>query len=155
MTEELPTALTSGSYWGAVFITFVATALTVGLQYEVLERLNFSMPRWKHVPPRLRVLGMMVVLLTLHVAEIWIFGTGLFVATHFPGLGSVSGNGSFQFLDAVYMSATTYSTLGYGDLVPHGPVRFLLGTEALVGLLMITWSASFTYLEMQRYWRTR
>lgn len=155
MTADLPTALVSSSYWGAVVITLIATVLTVGLQYEVLERLNFSMPRWKRIQPRVRVLGMMVVLLTLHVAEIWIYGTGLFVATQFPELGYVAGVEPFQFLDAVYMSATTYSTLGYGDLVPHGPVRFLLGTEALVGLLMITWSASFTYLEMQRYWRTR
>ena len=58
-----------------------------------------------------------------------------------------------RMLDAVYASATTYSTLGYGDLVPKGAVRFLFGTEALVGFLMITWSASFAYLEMQRYWR--
>jgi hypothetical protein len=28
------------------------------------------------------------------------------------------------------------------------------GTEALAGLVLITWSASFTYLEMERYWRS-
>ena len=27
------------------------------------------------------------------------------------------------------------------------------GLEALIGLGFITWSASFTFLEMQRYWR--
>jgi uncharacterized membrane protein len=26
------------------------------------------------------------------------------------------------------------------------------GMEALTGLLMISWTASFTYLEMSRYW---
>ena len=36
---------------------------------------------------------------------------------------------------------------------PLGPVRFLSGTEALTGFVMITWSASFTYLEMERFWR--
>ena len=59
-----------------------------------------------------------------------------------------------RFLDFVYVSATTYSTLGYGDLVPSGPLRLVFGTESLVGFLMITWSASFAYLEMQRYWRS-
>jgi hypothetical protein len=31
-------------------------------------------------------------------------------------------------------------------------VRFLAGMEALSGFVLITWSASFTFLEMQRYW---
>lgn len=95
----------------------------------------------------------MVCLLGLHVVEIWIYGVGIHLAVHFPSLGEISGIADVGLLDSVYLSATTYSTLGYGDLVPRGPIRFLLGTEALVGLLMITWSASFTYLEMQRYWR--
>ena len=40
-----------------------------------------------------------------------------------------------------------------GDLVPTGPIRFMAGMESVTGLLLITWSASFTYLEMVRYWR--
>ena len=56
------------------------------------------------------------------------------------------------FLDFVYFSAITYTTVGFGDYVPTGPIRFLAGTEALTGFLLITWSASFTFLEMQRYW---
>ena len=28
----------------------------------------------------------------------------------------------------------------------------MTGVEALAGLVMITWSASYTFLEMQRYW---
>jgi hypothetical protein len=30
----------------------------------------------------------------------------------------------------------------------------MAGMESVTGLLLITWSASFTYLEMVRYWRT-
>lgn len=62
---------------------------------------------------------------------------------------------SLDFLDYVYFSAITYTTLGYGDLVPTGPIRFLTGTEALIGLMLITWSASITFLEMQRHWSAR
>ena len=43
-------------------------------------------------------------------------------------------------------------TLGLGDLSPVGTVRLLAGMESLTGLLLITWSASFTYLEMSRVW---
>jgi hypothetical protein len=47
-----------------------------------------------------------------------------------------------------------YTTLGLGDVVPTGAVRFLAGVEALSGFVLITWSASFTFLEMERFWRT-
>ena len=70
-------------------------------------------------------------------------------------MGDISGVDTARLLDAVNLSATTYSTLGYGDPLPHGPVRFILGTEALVGFVLVTWSASFAYLEMGRYWRNR
>ncbi|MEN8719678.1 MAG: potassium channel family protein [Oceanococcaceae bacterium] len=155
MTTELSVALMSGGHWSAVGLTLLVVALTVGLQYEVLERLNYSMPRWSAIPSRLRLLGMMLLLLVMHVVEIWICGVALFVAMQFPAMGVINGVSEPMLLDCVYLAATTYSTLGYGDLVPQGPVRLLLGTEALLGLLMITWSASFTFLEMQRFWRPR
>jgi len=53
---------------------------------------------------------------------------------------------------ALYFSAETYTSLGYGDVVPTGPLRTLAGVEALNGLLLIGWSASFTYVAMQRFW---
>jgi hypothetical protein len=50
------------------------------------------------------------------------------------------------------LSAMTYTTVGFGDVVPVGAIRFVAGLEALTGLVMITWSASYTFLEMQRDW---
>jgi Ion channel len=58
-----------------------------------------------------------------------------------------------SLLDAVYMASVTYTTVGFGDLAPVGAVRFLAGTIALTGFVLIGWSASFTYLEMSRDWR--
>jgi hypothetical protein len=40
-------------------------------------------------------------------------------------------------------------------VTPYGSVRLLAGVEALNGLLLIAWSASFLYLEMERYWKRR
>ena len=67
------------------------------------------------------------------------------------GVGSLSGASS-RFGDVLYFSAVVYSTLGFGDLMPLGPVRLLAGIESLTGLVLITWTASFTYLEMRAYW---
>ena len=101
---------------------------------------------------RVKVLYAILSLLFLHVVEIWIFGFALWGVLQWPECGSLSAR-SPDVLDAVYFSAVTYSTVGYGDMIPVGPIRFLAGTESLVGLVLITWSASFTFLEMQRVWR--
>jgi hypothetical protein len=152
MTPELAEALVDSHYWIAVLITMFLTGAVIGLHYEALRQLNMRMPDWS-LSKHPRILLMVLCILGVHIAEIWIFGAGIFVVLRVPGLGQLVGAEPMRLLDAVYASATTYSTLGYGDLVPKGAVRFLFGTEALVGLLMITWSASFAYLEMQRFWR--
>jgi len=37
--------------------------------------------------------------------------------------------------------------------VPSGPLRFMAGMEALTGLVLIGWTASFMYLQMRRVWK--
>jgi len=90
-------------------------------------------------------------LLALHIAEIWMFGFGYLLLVDGQMSDVHGANGGL--LDFVYFSAVVYSTLGLGDLIPSGAIRFMTGTEALAGFLLITWSASFTFLEMQRFWR--
>ena len=51
-----------------------------------------------------------------------------------------------------YYSFVTYTTLGFGDIIPVGDIRFLTGLESLTGLVLITWTASFMFFEMQKYW---
>ncbi|MEZ5482988.1 MAG: potassium channel family protein [Porticoccaceae bacterium] len=65
---------------------------------------------------------------------------------------AVPPTGSSPCSISAYFSFTTYSSLGYGDVVPFNNLRFVAGLEALIGLVMITWSASFMYLEMARFW---
>jgi hypothetical protein len=84
-----------------------------------------------------------------------VFGLVLWGLAHVPGAGGVAGHEPLHLFDAVYLSSMSYTTVGFGDVVPAGPIRLLAGTEALLGLVMIGWSASFTYLEMERYWRVR
>ncbi len=97
------------------------------------------------------VLATMFALLFVHIAEIWLFG-GAFWILLLSGIGTISGYSEFSFLDSIYFSAATYTTVGWGDLSASGDIRFLAGTEALVGFMLITWSASFSYLVMERDW---
>lgn len=148
--------------WAANFTVVAATltaiTLSVLVHYEGLLLVSRNLATVGG-PQRIKVLYGILSMLALHVAEIWIFGAVLWLLMQWPACGEISGvltpTGGISLLDAVYFSAMTYSTVGFGDVVPVGPIRFLAGTEGLIGLLLIGWSASFTYLEMERFWRMR
>ena len=57
-----------------------------------------------------------------------------------------------SLVDYAYYSTVAYTTLGLGDLVPTGGLRILTGIESLNGFILITWTASFTYLAMEKFW---
>jgi hypothetical protein len=135
--------------------TAVTVALVVLLHYEGLVWLSARMQRNASGPQRSKVLYGIYVLLAMHVAEIWIFGILVRLLLNVEGAGHVVGMQGVNLMDAVYLSAITFTTVGFGDLVPVGALRFVTGTEALTGLMLITWSASFTYIEMEKFWRGR
>lgn len=144
--------------WSVNILVAVVTALTVALavliHYEGLVWLSKRLPRL-NMPARRKVLFVIYCVITVHIVEIWVFGVALWLLLQLPDTGVVTGVAQFSFFDAVYLSAATFTTVGFGDLAPTGPIRFLSGTEALTGFILITWSASFTFLEMERFWRDR
>ena len=136
-------------------VAALATALVVLIHYEGVHWLarRYSGRTPERASDRRAILKIIFALLALHIVEIWCFGLAYWGLLHVPNVGFVHGeHGSDTVFDAIYLSATTYTTLGIGDLAPVGAVRLVSGMEALTGFLMITWSASFTYLEMSRLW---
>lgn len=129
--------------------TTVAILLVVVIHYEVLTHLSKTHFKRQWSARLLLPVGVLIVIIT-HIVEVWVFGLAYHVAFSIGGVGGIAGEFDYQSLDCVYFSFVNYTTLGYGDLVPTGHIRFIAGTEALVGLVLIAWSASFTYLEMQR-----
>jgi Ion channel len=144
--------------WFANLLVALATTVTVALavlvHYEGLRWLSVRLLHLRSLRRRKVLLGVYGVIL-LHVLEIWIFGMAIWSLLKAPHTGSLSGAAGSGLLDAVYLSAATFTTVGFGDLAPVGALRLLSGTEALTGFILITWSASFLYLEMQEFWRQR
>jgi hypothetical protein len=148
-------------HWGVnmivVALTIVVVAVCVILHYEVLSALSRRLGRLERADgghQRRRVLYGIFGVLSVHVLEIWVFGLAFYLLQRLgPLFGQVHGIAPDSLVDHVYFSAVTFTTVGFGDVIPVGPVRFLAGTEALCGFVLITWSASFTYLEMHRFWR--
>lgn len=135
-----------------VFATLGAVALCVLVHHEGLLTLSRGLQTLR-MPQRSKVALGISAVLVLHVIEIWIFGVAAWALLTIDGTGSILGLTHPPLLDLVYLSSTTFTTVGYGDLSPIGAIRFLYGTEALTGFVMVTWSASFTFLEMERFWR--
>lgn len=132
-------------------INIVVVALAVLIHYECLAGMNRFLCHF-HAKPRVRIVMGVLGVLIAHCIEVWIFALGYYVMHGQPGWGVLEGNYNGTILDSVYFSFTTFTTVGFGDIEPIGAVRFLTGIESLTGLVLITWSASYLYLEMQSSW---
>lgn len=132
-------------------VNMLVIALAVVIHYEFLYRITVIMPRL-NIRHRFRIVLGVFLALTAHAAEVWIFGISYYFMNKSETWGDLTGNFDGSLLDCVYFSFTIFTTLGFGDIVPIGDLRFLTGLESLTGLVLITWTASFLYLEMSRYW---
>jgi hypothetical protein len=126
-------------------------ALTTLIHYEALSALTTRLPALG-IPSRTKLLVVIFVAFVAHALEIALYGLALYLLVNWGGLGGLGGTGSSSLGNCLYFSAETYSSLGFGDLIPIGPVRLLAGVEALNGLLLIGWSASYAYIAMERFW---
>jgi len=127
-------------------------ALTTTLHYEVLRGLNVRLANLP-IPNRSKLLVVIFTAFIAHFLEIGIYGVAVYVLTAWWGLGALEGINTGSFIGSLYFSAETYTSLGFGDVTPAGPIRLIAGVEALNGLLLIGWSASYTYFAMERFWK--
>jgi hypothetical protein len=139
------------NYWIVVACTAVAVVLSVIAHYEGLRLMSDKIK--PHISQkRPTIIFMILWLMVLHIIEIWIFGFTYYTLLNAGDFGHFEGVPIESLLDCVYFSATVFTTLGFGDIVPFGPIRFITGTEAVAGLTLITWSASYTFLQMTKIW---
>jgi hypothetical protein len=144
----------------AQLVVVVATAMTIAL--AVLVHFEGLVMLGRHLARRTALvdasgmrghwamLWVIAGLLVLHGIEIGVFGMAYWGLSHLLGIAGTHGG----LVESVYLSATAYSTVGFGDVEPVPQLRFLVATESVVGLLLITWSGSFTFIEMSRHWRS-
>lgn len=132
----------------------IVVTIVVIIHYELLYRASLYIPKMR-IKHRFRIVVGVFIALTAHAIEIWIFAIAYYFMNKTDGWGELTGNFNGSLMDCGYFSFTTFTTLGFGDIEPIGHLRYLTGIEALTGLVLITWTASFLYYEMQRYWDTK
>ena len=136
----------------AVLLSLLLVAATVIVHYEFL-RLTTVVTGRLSVPGRAQVLVIISMVFIAHLVEIGLYTATYIACQNWWGLGDVHGDTEGGIIDYFYFSITTFTTLGFGDLQPRGPIRLIAGVQSLNGLVLIGWSASFTYLSMERFWQ--
>jgi len=137
-----------------ILVNIVVVSIVVIIHYEFLLRLTDLMPKIKIMHRFRIVLGVFVALIA-HTVEVWIFAFAYYFMHNADGWGHLEGNFDGSLMDCAYFSFSTFSTLGFGDIAPQGDLRYLTGIESLTGLVLITWTASFLFIEMQKYWKLK
>jgi uncharacterized membrane protein len=124
--------------------------LTVIIHYVTLKKLTLLLNA--NLGQAIKLISIVLSLFLAHLIEIILYAIVYYFSDIFSA-NNVLIKGSFQEnLNALYFSFLAYSSLGSSDLITTGWVRILYGFEALNGLLLITWSASFTFLTMNIVW---
>ena len=82
-------------------------------------------------------------IILLHVIDVIVWALAYALTGAIPGMPS-----------ALYFSAVTYTTTGYGDIVLPEDWRLVGAIEALTGILMCGWSTGFFVAVVSRMYRS-
>ncbi|PYB73308.1 MULTISPECIES: potassium channel family protein [Rhizobium] len=119
---------------GTLMISLTVVIHTLGLiaithvMSWVTDRVRLHGHRSRMLAMNTVVIGVFAVLTT----EVWLW------AASFTLIGVVD-----DFETALYFSTITFSTVGYGDVVPHPEWRMLAALEGVNGFLLIGWSTAY------------
>lgn len=134
----------------SIIVAFVLLAATVLLHAIGLSLVMWflvksqAIPLTRHWPITWLLIRMTWMLVLMHVAEITVWALFYKQAGCMPDVRS-----------ALYFSGTTYTTIGYGDLVLPGPWRLLGPVEGLAGVLMCALSGGFFFAVLNRIYVSR
>ncbi|MEO0881385.1 MAG: potassium channel family protein [Pseudomonadota bacterium] len=80
----------------------------------------------------LSILFVVLMLFALHAVEVLLFAIAYIMLGEFNGIE-----------EALYFSASTFTTVGFGDLYLESEWRMLAAMESMNGFLLIGWSTAF------------
>ncbi len=91
--------------------------------------------RWRAIALSLTIIG----IFASHVIQIWVWAIFYFFVEEIPTWES-----------ALYFSTSSYTTVGYGDLILSEEWRLLGSIEAINGMILFGWSTAFIFAGVRR-----
>ncbi len=136
----------------AILVSTIAIMLTVTIHAETMSVLMRRIRAGKLRGSRLLHLSIYGMVLA-HLVEIMVFAGAFALVSAVTEEGGLMGERFGEdSVDYFYYAAVTYTTLGFGDITPHGGVlRVLTALCSLVGLILVATSATFLVWGIQRY----
>lgn len=135
----------------AIIISVALVLVTTAIFYEILGIVLRIVAR-HDLRNRPLMFFLVCAIFSAHTIAVWIYGTVYWVMVHTFGAEPLSGIAHDNFFGYIYFSAATYSSLGIGDVFPHGAMQFITGVQVLNGLVLIGWSVMVTYFAVQKLW---
>ncbi len=126
----------------SIAVCFTLNTVTTLLHYEVFLWLTGILGNLE-IHGRGKVPVSFFVAFSAHLVEIAFDAIALWLMTTYFAVGELRGADEISFATLFYFSTETFTSLGFGDMMPVGPIRMLAGIEALNGLLLVGWSASY------------
>jgi hypothetical protein len=131
---------------GAILILLTTAVHAGGMSLSlrsIRNQTTLDGSRWRlsHVS---RVGEVVLTMYLVAIVEVLIWGAA------YLALGIVEG-----VEEAIYFSAVTFTTLGYGDVVLDGSRRLLSAIEAVNGIIMFGWSTAIVINAVQRVYSNR
>ena len=136
-------------------IGVIVSIVAVVIHYEAFNLLTLFIEKRERLR-RHHMLVVMMGIIIAHLLEAAVFGAMFWVRKEMMDLDVFNVKNNLSLLDYYNFSLENYTSLGYGDLYIEGSRgRFLSAFESLIGLILISWSASFMFLIMSKDWEKR
>lgn len=130
---------------GAILIILTVIIHAVVLDYlmQMLERYAPGIFRkfpklWKIPMLTLTVLGVFIA----HIAQIWLWAIFYLAVNALP-----------NFEEALYFSTSTFTTVGFGDIVLDKSWRLLSSFQSANGFILFGWSTAFIFEVMSKLYK--
>ena len=143
-----------------LFIALTTLCISTIIYYELLYYAWYFIDRKFSVKPTRQVLYIVFATMISHMIAILLYSIMYYLLICYSEQGAMLfdttiDSSSHRAWDFIYFSATTYSSLGYGDIIPTGELRILAMFEVINGLVLIAWSASSAFLAMEKSWQSK
>jgi len=131
----------------AITTALIAVVASVAFHLGTFVVLTRVLDRWFPKVAWWVIGALVLVAISAHICEITIFAGGIHVLEYLDPSQAPEDTGRYSVW---YRSASAYTALGSDQPSPRFAERWLTAVEALTGLILISWTASFLFLEMQK-----
>ena len=128
----------------AVVIALMTVMACTLIHYEVIRVLDQRL-RDRGGLLRRHVISVVVVIMVAHLVEIALYAAAFWFISTKLDAGAFTGHKPTNSVDFFALAAESYTSFGYGDIVPTGWLRFAVSLSPINGLLLLAWSGAFLY----------